>query len=360
MSYKILIVDDEAANLRLLERLFRHQFNVLLASSGAEALEILKLHDVALIITDQRMPEMTGVEFLKLTSEMRPHTVRIMLTGYTDINSLIEAINSGVVYKYVTKPWVNEDLQLTVIKALEHYETVKGNHELNRQNKRLQLGLKTTQEGFVNMIIRMLGLKSPNLPEHCQRVRKYAVAIGEGLNFEVQELEQLSLAAYLHEVANISIPNHILFKRTEWTNEERQIVKQSFENELQILVNMPGLEDIGVVIRYQHEHFDGRGYLSGLRGEQIPLHSRIIAVANRYDELTAMGIEQNQPISKALEILQAEESKRFDPEIVKVFCKLKSANQSNEGNSMRTINNGLTGNENYLPTVRLNEWNKIN
>jgi DNA-binding NtrC family response regulator len=136
MSYKILIVDDEAANLRLLERLFRNQFTVFLASSGAEALEILKLHDVALIISDQRMSEMTGVEFLQLAAEMRPQTVRIILTGYTDINSLIEAINSGVVYKYVTKPWVNEDLQLTVVKALQHYETIKRNNLLDRLNDR--------------------------------------------------------------------------------------------------------------------------------------------------------------------------------------------------------------------------------
>src|SRR5687767_320647 len=125
MSYKILIVDDEAANLRMLERLFRQEYSVITATSGAEALELLRLHDAALIISDQRMPSMTGIEFLKRSAEMRPHTVRIILTGYTDVNALVEAINSGVVYKYVTKPWVNEDLQLTVKRALQHYETLK-------------------------------------------------------------------------------------------------------------------------------------------------------------------------------------------------------------------------------------------
>jgi response regulator RpfG family c-di-GMP phosphodiesterase len=330
MNYKILVVDDEAANLRLLERLFRHKFNVFTALSGAEALEILKLHDVALIITDQRMPEMTGVEFLKLTSELRPNTIRIILTGYTDVHALIEAINSGVVYKYVTKPWVNEDLQQTVVKALEHYETVKCHHELNRQNKRLQLNLKTTLESFVKMAVQLLRLRSPKLPDHCHRTRGYAVAIGRRLAFDWQDLEQLSLAAYLHEVANVSIPDHILFKTTELTIEERQFVKQRFERELQILASVPDLEDIDLVIRYQHENYDGSGFPAGLCGEQIPLHSRIMAVANKYDELIGLGHLQDQSKSRALDYLKSETYKRFDPEIVKILCELESNNQNNE------------------------------
>jgi putative two-component system response regulator len=322
MGNKILIVDDEAANLRLMERLFRNQYNVFLAASGAEALEILKLHDVALIITDQRMSEMTGVEFLKKAAEMRPRTVRIILTGYTDINSLIEAINSGVVYKYVTKPWVNEDLQLTVVKALQHYETVKSNNELERQNQRMQLAFRRTLESFGNIIVQMLALKSPDLPHHCQRTRDYAVAIGQKLNFGPEELEQLSFAALLHEVANIGIPQHILIKTTEWTPGERQLAKKSFEKELQILADIPELEDIGVVIRYQHERLDGSGFPSGLYGKQIPVHSRIIAIANKFDELTAPGQFPVRTKAQAFDILQIEAVKKFDPEIVRVFCGL--------------------------------------
>jgi CheY-like chemotaxis protein len=120
MLYKILFVDDETANLRVLERLFRNRYEVINASSGPEALQILATHDVALIISDQRMPDMTGIDFLKRAAEMRPQTVRIILTGYTDASALVEAINSGVVYKYVTKPWVNEDLMQTVKRALQH------------------------------------------------------------------------------------------------------------------------------------------------------------------------------------------------------------------------------------------------
>src|ERR671918_2048642 len=103
-SYKILVVDDEPANLRTLERLFREDYDVLTASSGADAVELLQQHeDIALLMTDQRMPEMTGIELLKKTVLLRPRMVRMILTGYTDVDALVEAINSGQVYRYVGK-----------------------------------------------------------------------------------------------------------------------------------------------------------------------------------------------------------------------------------------------------------------
>jgi two-component system sensor histidine kinase/response regulator len=146
MPYKIMVVDDEPANLRLLERLFRNDYGVLTAESGADALRLLQEHDVALIITDQRMPEMSGIELLKRTAAIRPHMVRIILTGYTDVESLVEAINSGQVYRYVTKPWSNDDLRLTVSRALEHYETNKARHELEMVNQRLVARLEEIRE----------------------------------------------------------------------------------------------------------------------------------------------------------------------------------------------------------------------
>jgi DNA-binding NtrC family response regulator len=146
MSYKIMVVDDEPANLRLLERIFRHDYEVLTAESGEEALRLLGQHDVALLITDQRMPGMTGVELLKRTAPLRPHMVRIILTGYTDVEALVEVINSGQVYKYVTKPWNNEELRLSVSRALEHYETNKARHELEMTNQRLLARLREIRQ----------------------------------------------------------------------------------------------------------------------------------------------------------------------------------------------------------------------
>ena len=146
MPYKIMIVDDEAANLRLLERLFRSDYTVITSESGAEALKLLEQQDVALLITDQRMPGMTGIELVQRTVPLRPHVVRIILTGYTDVESLVEALNSGHVYKYVTKPWNNDELRLTVSRALEHYEANRARHELEMTNRRLVARLKKIGE----------------------------------------------------------------------------------------------------------------------------------------------------------------------------------------------------------------------
>lgn len=142
MKYKILIVDDEPANVRALERLFREDYDVFTAGSGADALFLLEHHDMAVLIADQRMPEMSGIALMQRTARLRPHLVRILLTGYTDVDSLIEAINSGHVYKYLTKPWNNEDLLLTVARALEHYETIKSRHNLQMTTERLRSRLR--------------------------------------------------------------------------------------------------------------------------------------------------------------------------------------------------------------------------
>jgi two-component system response regulator HupR/HoxA len=133
-----MIVDDEPANLRTLARLFREDYQLVLAESGAEALSLLQQHDVAVLISDQRMPEMTGIDLMKRTVALRPQMVNILLTGYTDVEALIESINCGLLYRYINKPWNNDDLRLTVSRAIEHYEMMKNQHLMNMENRRLR------------------------------------------------------------------------------------------------------------------------------------------------------------------------------------------------------------------------------
>ncbi|MEM7770619.1 MAG: response regulator [Cyanobacteria bacterium P01_E01_bin.6] len=127
---KILVVDDEPDNLDLLYRTFRRGFRVLKANSGMEALKILSEEgEVAVIISDQRMPEMKGTEFLSKTVPQFPNTVRIILTGFTDVEDLVEAINSGQVYKYITKPWDPDELQSVVLHAADTYQSLRGQRD---------------------------------------------------------------------------------------------------------------------------------------------------------------------------------------------------------------------------------------
>ncbi|NJL01576.1 MAG: response regulator [Spirulinaceae cyanobacterium SM2_1_0] len=123
---KMLVVDDEPDNLDLLYRTFRRDFRVFKADSGVSALDVLSEEgEVAVIISDQRMPEMKGTEFLSQTVPQFPDTVRIILTGFTDVEDLVEAINSGQVYKYITKPWDPNELKVVVDKAAETYDILK-------------------------------------------------------------------------------------------------------------------------------------------------------------------------------------------------------------------------------------------
>ena len=118
----LLVVDDESDNLDALERIFRKKYHFLRADSGVEALKILSSHpEIDVIITDQRMPQMTGVELLEQTLATHPHTVRILLTGYTEIDSIIAAVNQGHIFRYITKPWDSTDLINSVEQAVEHY-----------------------------------------------------------------------------------------------------------------------------------------------------------------------------------------------------------------------------------------------
>lgn len=143
---KMLVVDDEPDNLDLLYRTFRRDFSVLKAESGIQALELLASEgEVAVIISDQRMPEMKGTEFLSKTLPQFPNTVRIILTGFTDIEDLVEAINSGQVYRYITKPWDPSELKGVVQKAAETYELLKQRTE--------QLELAQTKIELLNTVV---------------------------------------------------------------------------------------------------------------------------------------------------------------------------------------------------------------
>lgn len=138
---KMLVVDDEPDNLDLLYRTFRRDFHVLRAESGVHALSVLSTEgEVAVIISDQRMPEMKGTEFLSKTVPQFPDTVRIILTGFTDVEDLVEAINSGQVYKYITKPWDPNELKMVVQRAAETYELLKQRtEELHRAQAQTEL-----------------------------------------------------------------------------------------------------------------------------------------------------------------------------------------------------------------------------
>lgn len=323
MTFKIMIVDDDSTLLRLLEGFFRRDYEVLTAASGAEALRLLQQHDVSLLITDQQMPGMSGAELLRRAVSMRPHMLCIILTSDPDAAAVVEALDGGQVYRCLEKPWNSEDLRLTVVRALQYYEADKSRHELEEANKRLSQRLQATTRGVIRTIADALEAKDHYVYGHARRVSGYALAVGRRMRLSGQTLEQLSLAALMHDVGKVGTPDAILLKPDALTEGERAAVRQHSERGARLLAGVPDMEEVAAAVRHHHEDFDGSGYPDGLAGEQIPVASRIIRVADAYDAMTsprpfrrALGHEA------AVEELRKDAGRQFDPEVVKAFCGL--------------------------------------
>ncbi|NOW95532.1 DNA-binding NtrC family response regulator [Mucilaginibacter sp. SG564] len=148
MAVGVLYVDDEINNLNSFKAAFRRDFNIYTASSAAEGRRILDGNEVGVIITDQRMPVTTGIEFLESVLQTNPDTIRILLTGFSDINAVIDAINRGQVYKYLVKPWQNDELRIHIQNAIEIYNLRKENKDLTYKLQIANMELETLSKAF--------------------------------------------------------------------------------------------------------------------------------------------------------------------------------------------------------------------
>lgn len=141
-NINVLYIDDELDNLTSFKATFRRNFNITTAESGEAGIQILEQEEIHVILSDQRMPKMTGIEFFEKIQQTHPDPIRILMTGYTDINAVIDAINRGHVYKYLTKPWNEEDVKIFVEKAFEVFKLRKENIDLTSKlldtNKKLE------------------------------------------------------------------------------------------------------------------------------------------------------------------------------------------------------------------------------
>lgn len=321
MTYKLLIVDDETPNLRLLERLFSNEYQCLTASSGPEALRLLEQHDVAILITDQRMPEMTGIDLLKRSAQLRPHMVRILLTGYTDVEALVEAINCGLVYMYVTKPWNNDDLKLKISRACEYYESIKNRNSLASANDRLLRELKETKLAIVNGLGDMLRSRNQGEYDHAIRVRGYATAIAERMNLSPAEMDDLSAAALLHSLEHTnSFGNRSTGMRR--TDDQSATAREHSDCEAKLLAAIPSAGNMNDIIKFYRENFDGTGP-GRMNSEQIPQASRVLRVADEYDSL----IQPESSLARlrhdeAMQFLLQRSGKQFDPRVIEIMSQL--------------------------------------
>ncbi len=295
MKHTILVVDDERDNTEALERLFRQKYHVLKAQSGSEALNILKSEDnVPLIISDQRMPEMTGVEFLEKSLSTHPDTMRILLTGFTDIDSVISAINSGQVYRYLTKPWDPIDLQATVDRAIEQFEL---SQKIVRQNKELSV-LDEAKDQFMILINHELKTPLTSMLNFLSLLKESELNIDQSLYADrietsairLQKLINQSLRLVKAEAGRISIHtktfpldhlSNFIFNSTlpKKISNKKQILNISFEKNIQTKIDSEIISScLHELIQNAHQ-FSPQGASINLKS-QIQDKQIIITVSN--------------------------------------------------------------------------------
>ncbi len=350
----LLFVDDEPNILSALRRLFRGQgYRVLLAEDGEKGLALLGSETVDLVISDMRMPGMDGARFLEQVRASWPEVVRILLTGYADISSTVAAINRGEIYRYIAKPWDDNDIQLIVRDALAQKRlraenqrllavTQKQNEALTELNadleakvasrtaalkqamQRLEISHTELKKSFFNTVHAFSGLiemREGRLGGHSRRVADQARRLARGMGMADDEVQEVMLAGLLHDIGKIGLTDEILKKpfNTLTADERNLMVRHPVTGELALMA-VESLKGAAKLIRHHHERFDGNGYPDGLAGLAIPLGARVLAVVNDYDALQ-LGTLVNRPISAAdaRRFLSDNAAKRYDPEVVRVF-----------------------------------------
>ncbi|MBD1906550.1 response regulator [Funiculus sociatus GB2-A5] len=262
---KMLVVDDEPDNLDLLYRTFRRDFNVLRAESGIHALEVLSAEgEVAVIISDQRMPEMKGTEFLSRTVPKFPDTVRIILTGFTDVEDLVEAINSGQVYKYITKPWDPNELKAVVQRAADTYDLLKQRTE--------ELHRAQAQTALLATIVQV-AQESPSLEATLEPI---ADAFGksfwaDGCILQLVEGEALAAAQGIYSSA---------LDTENWLSLDPRVEEAIASRQVQAWVNAPGNTVPAGIDQYQ---------ASGLQAHLV------IPIVYRGEVLAVLSLQWKRP-----------------------------------------------------------------
>ncbi len=353
----LLFVDDEPGILSSLRRLFRpHGYRIFLANGGAEGLDILERETIDLVISDMRMPQMDGAKFLEQVRQKWPLVMRLLLTGYADIASTVAAINRGEVYRYVSKPWDDNDIVLLVRQALQHKKLAEENARLleltSRQNEELRdlntgleqrVAARTAElEQIMAMVERanedlkkafftsvrvftgLIEMRAGSIGGHSRRVTEHVRAIGQRLGLNESEAQDLTLAALLHDVGKIGLSDALIDKPFNvLTPEQRDEVAKHPVKGQTALMAIDQFRGPALLVRHHHERFDGTGYPDQLAGLAIPLGARILTVANEYDavQIGTLTARRLTPL-EARKFLADNRGKRFDPEVVDAFLSL--------------------------------------
>ena len=351
MEHCVLFIDDEANILKSLQRLFRNEpCRVITATRGSDALEIVDREHPQVVVSDQRMPEISGVDLLQSVRKRYPDVIRILLTGYTEMNVAVEAINRGEIFRLVTKPWNDEELKATLRQAFDTHDlkseirrlnqvTREQNLKLQELNRDLELTVRDrTKQLFdkhqelriayiqtIKALAEAVDAKDPYTRGHSERVGVYASKIGRELGLPKDQIERVYIAGLLHDLGKIGIRDSVIQKPDKLTDEEYAEIKQHPVIGARILQQVEFLADVVPCVRHHHEWYDGsaRGYPERLAGDRIPLPSRIILVADTVEAMTSdRPYRKALPLDQVLAEILRFTGTQFDPHCANAMVRL--------------------------------------
>jgi len=344
----ILVVDDDESVLRVIEEQLKWEgHRVVTATSPTVALDWLATTAFSVIICDQCMPEMAGLDFLAKARELRPSTSRMLITGVLSLDTMIDAINRGEIFRFIGKPWLRAELLATVKNAVQRFELYEANHRLHTESVRLNEklssanaelqanlqellnqkreidsaneALKTNFEQSLELCYRITNTFYPLIGQHTKAVVEICRRMADTSHFTEDEKHVLTVSAWLHDIGLIGFERDLLHKYfthpTALSRDEMSTLKNHPAYGQTLASFVDELRAVGETIRAHHEQFDGKGYPDGIAGENIPWTARCLALAVYF-------VESTMPKQQTVDSIMKESGKRFDPEAVRLFFKV--------------------------------------
>jgi len=329
----ILIADDEQEIRSVLYELLSDDYDCQLVASAEDALVCLRTMRFDVVVSDINMEGMSGLEMIPHVGEIAPDAVVVMISGAQTVESAIEALRAGA-FDYVTKPFDLRHVEAAVRRALEHkrLREAKRRYEnyleelVAERTAELDRTLATLEESYrttLKALAAALETRDRETHGHSERVVNFSLRLGRELNLRREDLRSLEFGALLHDIGKIGVPDAILHKPAQLSAEEWVKMRRHPFHGQQILKGIEFLEGASRVVGQHHEKWDGTGYPSGLRGEEIDLNARIFAVADAFDAITSDRVYR---VGRSYEVAVAEleefAGRQFDPAVVAAFRRI--------------------------------------
>lgn len=355
-KHKILFVDSDSNVINSLRKIFSLEpYDILFTTNSREALSIARRDKPSIVICDLSMPELSGVDVLRAISEFSANIGKIILTAHPETESAIDAINLGQVDRFLLKPCNEREIRQAVTELVELYEVrleteqmtqalaekvyqlenfqhhleekmherldeiKQMNSLLDQSRKEIKLHYLSAIRGFCNL----LDLRSPPLAAHSRRVADLSRILAQQLGLDEAETQQIYIASLLHDIGKIGLPDRILFTPFASLDGDAQasMLKHPIRAQT-VFLSLPEMSDVSTIIRHHHERYDGQGFPDGLIGATIPIGSRILAVAEDYDELQQGWLADKKLSGKdAAQFVSNSSGRRYDPEVIRALPK---------------------------------------